>query len=237
MSTPWKRSSNGVWCWDAQQNLGAAIRAAYFLGAAGVLCCARNSAPLSPVVSKASAGALERLPIHACHSMPRTLSRARELGWAVIGVHPCTLSAATWQGAAFPLLHFADRRCLDLETCRCTVTLGRSLGVRAWCRMPQERPARRVRHGLHACAGAGNEEAAVSCRGFVPSQPTILVVGNEGRGLRTAVQRACTTILRVDSAVAAGEGRRAPLGVDSLNVSVATGILLHQLLQVAGAAG
>lgn len=37
----------------AQQNLGAALRAAYFLGAAGVLCCDRHSAPLSPAVSKA----------------------------------------------------------------------------------------------------------------------------------------------------------------------------------------
>ena len=84
-----------------QQNLGAAIRAAYFLGAAGVLCCGRNSAPLSPVVSKASAGALEHLPIHACHSMPRTLSRARELGWAVIGA--LTLA---------PVSHAAGRCCL-----------------------------------------------------------------------------------------------------------------------------
>jgi hypothetical protein len=69
----------------AQQNLGAAIRGAYFLGAAGVLCCGRNSAPLSPAVSKASAGALEYLPIHACRSMPRTLARAAAQGWAVLG--------------------------------------------------------------------------------------------------------------------------------------------------------
>ena len=38
-------------------NFGAALRSAFFLGAAGVLSCARNSSPLSPVVSKASAGA------------------------------------------------------------------------------------------------------------------------------------------------------------------------------------
>lgn len=68
-----------------QQNLGAAVRVAYFLGVAGVLCCARNSAPLSPAVSKASAGALEWLPLHACRSMPRTLSRAAECGWHVVG--------------------------------------------------------------------------------------------------------------------------------------------------------
>ncbi len=44
---------------DAQMNFGAALRCAHFLGAAGVLACSRNAAPLSPVVSKASAGALE----------------------------------------------------------------------------------------------------------------------------------------------------------------------------------
>ena len=53
---------NASWLWRAetlraaapgvQQNLGAALRAAYFLGAAGVLCCDRHSAPLSPAVSK-----------------------------------------------------------------------------------------------------------------------------------------------------------------------------------------
>lgn len=40
-------------------NFGAVLRVAHFLGAAGVLGCSRNAAPLSPVVSKASAGALE----------------------------------------------------------------------------------------------------------------------------------------------------------------------------------
>ena len=81
----------------AQQNLGAAIRAAYFLGADGVLCCSRNSAPLSPAVSKASAGALEHLPIHACRSMPRTLARAAAQGWAVMGARPldcCSVCSA-----------------------------------------------------------------------------------------------------------------------------------------------
>ncbi len=79
-----------------QQNLGAAVRVAYFLGAAGVLCCGRNSAPLSPAVSKASAGALEYLPIHACRSMPRTLSRAADSGWHVIGGHRLLTPLLRW---------------------------------------------------------------------------------------------------------------------------------------------
>ena len=80
------------------------------------------------------------------------------------------------------------------------------------------------------CAGAGNEADGTSCRGYKPDRPSILVVGNEGRGLRAVIRRACQDILRIDSMVAA-EDQFAPVGAESLNVSVATGILLHQLLQ------
>ena len=71
-----------------QQNLGAILRSAHFLGAAGVLCCKRNSAPLSPVVAKASAGALDAMALHSCSSMPRTLASAAANGWLVLG-EPC----------------------------------------------------------------------------------------------------------------------------------------------------
>jgi tRNA G18 (ribose-2'-O)-methylase SpoU len=49
-----------------QQNLGAMLRSAYCLGASGVIGCSRNCAPLTPVVSKASAGAAELMPLHSC---------------------------------------------------------------------------------------------------------------------------------------------------------------------------
>jgi 21S rRNA (GM2251-2'-O)-methyltransferase len=49
-----------------QQNLGAMLRSAYCLGVSGVLACSRNCAPLSPVVSKASAGAMELMTLHSC---------------------------------------------------------------------------------------------------------------------------------------------------------------------------
>ena len=81
--------------------------------------------------------------------------------------------------------------------------------------------------GLHA--GAGNEADATSCRSFKPGAPSILVVGNEGRGLRAVVRRACRDVLRIDSVGAAAD-HFSPVGVESLNVSVAAGILLHQLL-------
>lgn len=52
-------------CLCLQQNFGAALRCAHYLGVSGVLTCHRNSAPLSAAVSKASAGALEVLTVHS----------------------------------------------------------------------------------------------------------------------------------------------------------------------------
>lgn len=67
------------------QNLGALIRAAYCLGAAGVLAVSKNCAPLSAVTTKASAGVLEAWPVHSCDNLPRTLADAAERGWTVLG--------------------------------------------------------------------------------------------------------------------------------------------------------
>ena len=52
-------------------------------------------------------------------------------------------------------------------------------------------------------------------------KPTILVLGNEGHGIRTNILRKCTHLVRIDGG---SEG-----GVDSLNVSVTGGIMLHHL--------
>lgn len=67
------------------QNLGALLRSAMFLGARAFAVCARNSAPLSPAVSRASAGVAEVTPVLGIESMPRFLRRAREEGWRVLG--------------------------------------------------------------------------------------------------------------------------------------------------------
>lgn len=67
-------------------------------------------------------------------------------------------------------------------------------------------------------------------------KPTLLVMGNEGRGLRTNVLRLCDVLVQIEGGNHAGEvGKpRGALdgddGLDSLNVSVAAGILLHKLL-------
>ena len=54
-------------------------------------------------------------------------------------------------------------------------------------------------------------------------------VGNEGYGLRTTVRQSCEALLRIDS----GSDINVGFGLDSLNVSVATGILLHSIISSA----
>ncbi|KAH1131918.1 hypothetical protein J1N35_003296 [Gossypium stocksii] len=66
-------------------NLGAIIRSAYFFGASGVVLCAKNSAPLSGVVSKASAGSLELMELRYCKNMMQFLVSSAQNGWRVLG--------------------------------------------------------------------------------------------------------------------------------------------------------
>lgn len=139
------------------QNAGALLRSAHFLGADGVIACRRNSCRLTPVVSKASAGALEIMRVQGVASMPRFLRSASTDGWRVIGT---ALSAD-----AVP----AKSICLD--------------------------------------------------------RPTLVVMGSEGRGLRTMVRDACDTLVRIDGAPQVADDP-----IDSLNVSVAGAVTLFQLL-------
>ena len=147
------------------QNLGAVIRTAFFLGADGVLICSKNSAPLSGVVSKASSGALEKMTLYSCRSLPTTLVDAKSKGWDVV-----------------------------------------------------------------AASGADD---STPCQDFVLTAPTILVMGSEGYGLRKTVRNACSRAIRVDRGVDRSRtalGSPGMMDVESLNVSVATGILLHSIL-------
>jgi 21S rRNA (GM2251-2'-O)-methyltransferase len=62
--------------------------------------------------------------------------------------------------------------------------------------------------------------------------PTILVLGSEGRGLRTLVSRACSSFVQIPGGVVVtgdGDGS-SQAGVDSLNVSVTGGILIWHFL-------
>ena len=183
-------------------NMGALLRTALYLGASGVVVCSKNCAPLSATVSKASSGALESMDVYGVPSMMKYLDDAKEAGWAVVGT-------SLAPGA------------LDVQELSLT-------------------------HLRSTASGSGS------------GQPIILVLGNEGHGLRTNVLNECTHHVKIPSmsmgmgmavnlsasasgsaAAGAGEGEEednvppaTPHHVDSLNVSVAGGILMHNLLSL-----
>lgn len=141
--------------WDPQ-NFGALLRTAYFLAVDRVVVCAKNSAPLSPVVSKASSGAMEVMEIGSTSNMMRFLDRSRANGWQVVGT--------SLSDTSIPLMDATF------------------------------------------------------------DKPTILVLGNEGYGMRTNIVTRCDMLVKIPGLVETGTC------VDSLNVSVTGGILMYSIL-------
>ncbi len=96
-------------------NLGAVLRSACAAGVEGVLLPHRRVSPVTPVVAKASAGALERMPLVEAGNTTEALRRLQERGIQVIGADPAGEKA----------LHDADLRG-DL----CLVLGGEGKGLR-----------------------------------------------------------------------------------------------------------
>jgi len=135
-------------------NFGALVRTAAFLGARAVLVHRTKRAPISAVVSKASAGAVEFFELYECGNLSDALQRFEKEGWRIIG--------------------------------------------------------------------AALDESAVPLSRLAPGGPSILVMGNEGRGLRPLTMKRCTELVMIPR-----RGR-----AESLNVSVAAGVLLAHLLGI-----
>nr|XP_054749014.1 uncharacterized protein LOC129254561 [Lytechinus pictus] len=142
-------------------NLGALLRSAYFLGIDKVIVSKKNCCSLTPVVSKASSGVMEIMPVYAAPHIPSYLENEKQKGWSVVGA---------------------------------------SVG---------------------SCSSS-NE--SIPCNKYKQTGPILLVVGNEGFGLSNDIIEQCSEFISVPA------GRQLHAGIDSLNVSVATGILLHSIL-------
>jgi len=69
-------------------NLGAALRTCAAVGVDGVVLAADRSAGLTPVVAKASAGAVERVPVARDGRLPRRLEALGEAGFRVLALDP-----------------------------------------------------------------------------------------------------------------------------------------------------
>jgi 23S rRNA (guanosine2251-2'-O)-methyltransferase len=67
-------------------NLGAIIRTAHAAGAGAVIIPERRAAPVTDVVAKAAAGALEHLPVVRVTNINRTLEQLKERGFWIYGL-------------------------------------------------------------------------------------------------------------------------------------------------------
>ncbi|XP_037133818.1 rRNA methyltransferase 1, mitochondrial [Syngnathus acus] len=143
-------------------NLGAILRSAYFLGVDRVASSIRNSCPLTPVVSKASAGIMEVMGVYGYKDLEDMVRVKAAQGWRVVGT------------------------------------------------VAGEAPESGV--------------AVMPCSDFRMTAPTLLLIGGEGDGLSRKLLALCQTLVTIPA------GRQLLPGIESLNVSVATGILLHSLL-------
>jgi 23S rRNA (guanosine2251-2'-O)-methyltransferase len=70
------------------QNVGALLRSAEAAGASGAILQERRAPPLGAAVGRASAGALEHLPVARVVNLSRALARAKERGFWVVALDP-----------------------------------------------------------------------------------------------------------------------------------------------------
>jgi 23S rRNA (guanosine2251-2'-O)-methyltransferase len=133
-------------------NLGAIARSVECSGGSGIILSERDSAPISPVAIKSSAGALEHLSVAKVSSVAQTIDKLKDEGFWVIGAE-------------------ADGEKLYTDD--------------VW------------------------------------NQPTLLVIGSEGKGLKPASRKHCDFLVRI------------PLrgNVNSLNSSVAAAVLLFESMR------
>jgi 23S rRNA (guanosine2251-2'-O)-methyltransferase len=70
------------------QNVGGVARVAEASGAGGLILTRRRAPGLTPAVSRASAGAIEHLPVARVTNLPRALEDLKQAGFWAIGAEP-----------------------------------------------------------------------------------------------------------------------------------------------------
>jgi 23S rRNA (guanosine2251-2'-O)-methyltransferase len=84
-SPRWLVALDGI---EDPQNLGAVARVAEAVGCAGLVLPGRRAAPLSAAAVRASAGALELLPVSIVVNLPRSLQELKRAGFWVLAADP-----------------------------------------------------------------------------------------------------------------------------------------------------
>ncbi|KAJ5094825.1 hypothetical protein N7456_010686 [Penicillium angulare] len=159
-------------------NLGAIIRSAYYLGIDAIILAGRNSAPLSPITIKASAGAAENMTLLHVKNEVDFIQRSQNNGWKFYAAD------APGPGATF---------------------LSR--------------------------AEPGGESNSGSL--LATQSPSVLMMGSEGSGLSAHIKSHADAIISIAGARHGNElgVQSDPARIDSLNVSVASALLMEMFLR------
>ncbi|MCP5056722.1 MAG: 23S rRNA (guanosine(2251)-2'-O)-methyltransferase RlmB [bacterium] len=109
--SPWLVALDGV---EDPHNVGAVARVAEACGCSGLLLTRRHAPALTPAVSRASAGAIEHLPVGRVPNLKRALEALREHGYWSIGADAdgaslYEMDARSWEGPLVYVLGAEDR--------------------------------------------------------------------------------------------------------------------------------
>ena len=165
------------------------------------------------------------MTIYSTSNLPRLLNHAKEDGWRILGAAAETSETVNRDSSSSRNGELA----LGLDDAGWD--LGEDDG--------EEATAASVVVGEEADTMKDVEQQYFELHKVDADTPTILVLGSEGRGLRTLVARSCTGFVSIPGGVGAAGStsigddeseEKTQAGVDSLNVSVTGGIMLWHLL-------
>ncbi|KAK2783061.1 hypothetical protein FQN53_009365 [Emmonsiellopsis sp. PD_33] len=109
-------------------NVGAIIRSAYYFGVDSIILSTRNSAPISPITIKASAGAAEKMPLMVTTNPAVFVENSRANGWKFFAAEAPAAAAETQENLGMPaenqhVLHQSDLKA-KLTEAPCVLMLG-----------------------------------------------------------------------------------------------------------------
>lgn len=169
-------------------NVGAIIRSAYYFGADAIAFSSRNSAPISPVTIKASAGAAENIPLITITNPASFIDTSRANGWRFFAAEPPAPASDT-----------------------------------------SNNTPRRSDY-INPSAGGTPVLSPSSLSTELLKSPCVLMLGGEGSGLTGTLKRKADSFISIPGP-RIPESEIDPAGVDSLNVSVASGLLCEAFLR------
>lgn len=189
-----------------QGNLGAILRSAYYFGVDAVV-LTRNTAPVSAVAIKASAGAAENLPLLSVTNPTAFVDRSRAAGWRFFA-------------ADAPASESDDTAAVDEPDQQPAEPPSSS-----WPSSAQHQPS--VSPPLDPSSPALPLRALA---GHLKTSPCALMLGSEDRGLAPKLLRRADSTVAIRSALTDSRAEDDGAAVDSLNVSVAAALLCEAFL-------